>query len=215
MANAPEGVRSMEHSRAMQRTLSNPTPAAGGALPIGLSTEQPHDGPQRLLYRPGIDDAVIREVLAAMQRRECRSKDHFAEQRSSTRHPYVTSVVLVIPCSLPGPVPEEALVAFGAWGRNLSAGGMSVLLSRQIYRIAGDSPQHEAANMASLVRKETVCFCGLPIGDAEILWIRCRIVRIRDLAGPVLEVGLQFLEKNPAMDKPGLLGEQEDESERF
>lgn len=206
----------MERSRAKQSKLLDSTPAADGALPIGLSNEQPHDGPQRLLYRPAIDDAVVREVLSAMQRRERQAGSPFAEQRSSTRHPYMSTVVLVVPCQLPGAVPEEALVAFGAWGRNLSAGGVSVLLSRQIYRIAGGSPQHEAANVASLVRKETVCFCGLPIGDAEILWIRCRIVRIRDLAGPALEAGLQFLERSPALDDlSGLIGQQENESERF
>ncbi len=197
---ADHEAKVMEYSSANQVAVPEPTSSAGTESPAGSSNASASGGPQRQLYRPGIDGTLVREILSAMARSDRQNGDRHAERRRSSRHPYHTRLVLVVPSSTPDSQPEKTLVAFGAWGRNLSAGGMSVLLSRHIFRITGSPQQQEAADVASLVRKGTVCYCGLPVAGADILWIRCQIVRVRDLAGRAFEAGLKFVEKSSAVD---------------
>jgi len=188
----------MGSSPVEQGASGQPMSGLDGALPQAES-DVIQSRVERRLYRPAIAEALVREILASMARVEAHGQGPFAERRSSTRYPYATKFVLVVPCEPPEVSGTPVLAAFGTWGRNISGGGLAALVSKQVCRITGSMNQHETIDAATLVRQHSVCYCGLPKHDAQLLWVRSRIVRVRHLDDPVLEVGLQFLEKSSTL----------------
>ena len=148
-----------------------------------------------------VDEELAQSTFEALNQWRRINNNHHNEKRSSDRVAYEADLLIVFDrdAEEPGEPDQDRLVCFRTWGRDLSRGGVSFVVSRQLASNRPSLRGPQSLSAVKLIRVNTELFVGLPRGDGGWMWLKGSVRRVRQVNEMMFEAGIMFTGK---LDRP-------------
>jgi hypothetical protein len=136
------------------------------------------------------DEATMERLRSTLERWRQINDGHHNEKRKVLRRPFISQPFVAIH------IGDEEVVAFHAWSRDISELGVCLLMPRELAPVMNDD-RARIVDLSDVIHVGREFAIGLPTspGEADPIWLRGQIKRLRPFHDVALECGVEFVDR--------------------